>query len=173
MKLQSRYYLNANTISTNTAASNMDKIQDTSINANTISTNTAACNNEQILPSSDDTVSSSFADLVEARNEECSWEPRIIMDIEVPQCVKEFLPLDVFHDNGIDIVKLTTEPSLTLATILEHDYGYPKHCTLRFEGYKGIEQMEDLKRDVINAASQNGTILVVDVKDNFQYRGNR
>ena len=143
-------------------------------NSSNNSTSPLDLTDHDIIPKScNENITSSFTDLLLARNEDSSWQPEIIMDIPVPQYIKELLPVNAIHGNAIDIIPFTIKPSLMLSTLLKHQYNYPKNCTFCFEGYEGVERGDDLKKDIINAAALHGTVLTVDINDHYKARGNK
>ena len=61
------------------------------------------------------------------------------------------------NSNEIDVVPYTVKPSMESRIMYEKCLQYPKDCTFYFEGYDGVHNTDKLKKDLINAASKNGT----------------
>ena len=119
------------------------------------------------------TIHSTFCKLLLARNNDSCWQPKILMDISVPKTIHQLLGTSPITSSSIDIVTFTTQPSLAASSILESMYHYPKGCTLYFEGYDGVENADRLKKDIIIAATRDGTILSVVTKDDYKACGNK
>ena len=118
-------------------------------------------------------ITQSFANLTSAHDNDSTWTPKIL--IEIPrQYETNDITLDNNDDNNqIDIVPYTVKPSIESRTIYEKCLNYPKDCTFYFQGYDGVDNAHKLKTDIINAASNNGTFLKVEVHDHYTARGNR
>ena len=72
-----------------------------------------------------------------------------------------------------DILPLWKETSVLLKCVYIQSLNYPKGCTFQLTGYKGINDLERLKHNVITVAAKNGTELVVKFNDAYQNRGNK
>ena len=118
-------------------------------------------------------IDSSFQSLVEASKEDSSWTPKIVMNIPTPSSIRQLMPSACIDADSTDIVLFNSKPSLHVSTIMQNALGYPEGCTFYFSGYDGIENADQLKKDIINAAATNGSILTVDINDHYKNCGNK
>ena len=118
-------------------------------------------------------IDSSFQSLVEASKEDSSWTPKIVMNIPTPSSIRQLMPSACIDADSTDIVLFNSKPSLHVSTIMQNALGYPEGCTFYFSGYDGIENADQLKKDIINAATANGSILTVDINDHYKNCGNK
>ena len=122
---------------------------------------------------SDDSIHSSFSNLLSVTKKDGLWTPKILMNISLPSSLEQVIPSMNDNTEGIDIVPYTTKPSLIFSTILRQELKYPNGCTLYFPGYDGPENGKKLKNDIIAAAARDGTALAVDITDHYKSSGNK
>ena len=118
-------------------------------------------------------IGASFHSLLDASKEDSSWTPKIVMNIPTPSSIRQLMPSGCIDADKTDIVLFNSKPSLHVSTIMQNALGYPEGCTFYFSGYDGIENADQLKKDIINAAATNGSTLTVDISDHYKHRGNK
>jgi len=115
----------------------------------------------------------SFSNFTLAHDKDSTWTPKILMAIPCQYHTNAITLDNDNHKNLVDIVPYTVKPSIESRTIYEKSLNYPKDCTFYFPGYDGVDNADKLKKDIINAASNNGTSLKVAQNDHYKARGNK
>ena len=118
-------------------------------------------------------IAQSFSNFTLAHDTDSTWTPKILMAIPCQYGTNAIALDNDKVNNLIDIVPYTVKPSMASRTINEKSLKYPKNCTFYFPGYDGVANADKLKKDIINAASNNGTSLKVETIDHYTARGNK
>ena len=147
-----------------------DKVVTKQLNSNDV---TSLKNDKQLTEPQHISIQSSFNSLLTARKDDSSWIPTILLPITVPLCIRHDMQTLDLKSKQIDIVPFLKEPSVIMKCLYTQTLKYPKECTIELTGYKGIEDLERLKHNVITAAAKNGTELVVKFNDTYEQRGNK
>ena len=134
---------------------------------------TSLTNDQQLTEAIHISIQSSFNSLKTARKEDSSWIPKVLLPITVPLCIRHDMQTLDSNSTHTDIVPFLKEPSVILKCLYTQTLKYPKDCTIQLTGYNGIKDLDRLKHNVITAAAKNGTELVVQRNDKYQYRGNK
>ena len=168
--MQSDPLLNGITNKCHLLSATKDKVVNNQLNSNDISSSKS---DEQLTEPQHISIQSSFNSLLTARKDDSSWIPTILLPIIVPLCIRHDMQTLDLNSTHTDIVPFLKEPSLIMKCLYDQTLKYPKDCTIQLTGYKGIEDLERLKHDVITAAAKNGTELVVQFNDTYKNRGNK
>ena len=91
------------------------------------------------------------------------------MPIKLPSVLSE----SNSNQDVVDIVQYMAKPEMKDQVIYENLLNYPKNCSLQFNGYKGMEDYQRLKVDIIACASKYGSELALTIIDEYKACGNK
>ena len=127
--------------------------------------NTSHCDSaspsNKVTHTMNNSIPSSFSNLIDASKKDSIWIPKILMNIALPTQIQHIKSPISTNIDKTDIVPFIQKPSIILSTILDNELKYPKGCTFHFSGYDGPQDGNRLKKDIITAAAKGGTALVV------------
>ena len=131
-----------------------EKVANKQLNSNDV---TCSKSNQQSSKPSHISIQSSFNCLSNARKEDSPWIPTILLPITIPLCIMHDMQTLDLNSTHKDIAPFIKEPSVLLKCVYTQSLKYRKDCTIQLTGYKGINDLDRLKHNVITAAAKNGT----------------